>query len=212
MTARLVAYHAVHLLHHGLACDAELKNAKYVNVEFGLDSARTAMEVDAACGLLTDRPVERYLRACAMPTTSSHRRGPSDVRLLRLAEMALRTSKGEWSKRFADLTATATGEFTYAPAASSQSLYETPCPGKHRRDTMTTPSRMRVATQHSFGDRDVLVVAERPAHPSPCRTEIRMRVVAAGINRRGADAGGRRRAASREMAGRRRGRVLRRFV
>ena len=62
MTARLAAYHAVHLLDQGIPCDAELMNAKFVNVEYALDSARTAMEVHAACGLLTDRPVERYLR------------------------------------------------------------------------------------------------------------------------------------------------------
>ena len=36
MIARLAAYHAVHLLDHGLPCDAELMNAKLINVEYAL--------------------------------------------------------------------------------------------------------------------------------------------------------------------------------
>lgn len=46
-------------------------NAKLVNVESALESARDAMDIHAACGLFTDRPVERF---CATPTTSSRRR------------------------------------------------------------------------------------------------------------------------------------------
>lgn len=46
---------------------------------------------------------------------------------------------------------------------------------------MTSPPTMRVLTQHSFGDPDVLIVAERPV-PEPLPTEIRVRVAAAGIN------------------------------
>lgn len=59
MTARLVAYHAVDLLDHGLPCDAELINAKLVNAEYALDSARAAMEIFAARGLQTTYPIER---------------------------------------------------------------------------------------------------------------------------------------------------------
>ncbi|MDJ1131112.1 acyl-CoA dehydrogenase family protein [Streptomyces iconiensis] len=99
MTARLAAYHAVHLLDNGVPCDAELMNAKLVNVEYALDSARNAMEIHAACGLFTDRPVERYLRDAHHIFAPA---GTSDVQLLRLGEVALGTAKGSWSHKLAD--------------------------------------------------------------------------------------------------------------
>ncbi|WP_305786876.1 acyl-CoA dehydrogenase family protein [Symbioplanes lichenis] len=98
MTARLAAYHAVHTLDQGLPCDAELMNAKFVNVESALDSARNAMEIHAAAGLFPDRPVERYLRDAHHIYAPA---GTSDVQLLRLAEFALGTAKGQWSERLA---------------------------------------------------------------------------------------------------------------
>jgi alkylation response protein AidB-like acyl-CoA dehydrogenase len=98
MTARLAAYHAVHLLDRGLPCDAELMNAKLVNVEYALDSARNAMEVHGAAGLYTDRPIERYLRDAHHIFAPA---GTSDVQLLRLGEVALGTNRGEWSQRLA---------------------------------------------------------------------------------------------------------------
>ncbi|AQU68126.1 acyl-CoA dehydrogenase [Streptomyces niveus] len=98
MTARLTAYHAVHLLDQGLPCDAELMNAKLVNVESAMDSARAAMEVHAAIGLSTDRPIERYTRDAFHIFAPA---GTSDVQLQRLAETALGTSKGDWSRRLA---------------------------------------------------------------------------------------------------------------
>ncbi|CAL9314236.1 MULTISPECIES: acyl-CoA dehydrogenase family protein [unclassified Streptomyces] len=100
MTARLTAYHAVHMLDQGLPCDAELMNAKLVNVEWALDSARNAMEIHAAAGLFTDRPIERYLRDAHHIFAPA---GTSDVQLLRLAEVALGTAKGQWSERLADV-------------------------------------------------------------------------------------------------------------
>jgi alkylation response protein AidB-like acyl-CoA dehydrogenase len=96
MTARLAAYHAVHLLDQGLPCDTELMNAKLINVEYALDSARNAMEIHAACGLYTDRPVERYLRDAHHIFAPA---GTSDIQLLRLGEIALGLSKGQWSQR-----------------------------------------------------------------------------------------------------------------
>jgi alkylation response protein AidB-like acyl-CoA dehydrogenase len=98
MTARLAAYHAVHMLDRGLPCDAELMNAKLVNVESALDSGRNAMEVHAACGLFADRPVERLLRDAHHIFAPA---GTSDVQLLRLAEFALGSSKTQWSQRLA---------------------------------------------------------------------------------------------------------------
>jgi alkylation response protein AidB-like acyl-CoA dehydrogenase len=98
MTTRLAAYYAVHLLDQGLPCDADLMNAKLINVEYALDSARNAMEVHAACGLYTDRPVERYMRDAHHIFAPA---GTSDVQLLRLGEVALGISKGQWSERLA---------------------------------------------------------------------------------------------------------------
>jgi acyl-CoA dehydrogenase len=103
MTAKLAAYHAVYLLDRGLPCDAELMNAKFINVEYALDSARNAMEVHAACGLFTDRPVERYLRDAHHIFAPA---GTSDVQLLRLAEVALGLSKGQWSERLSEAVRT----------------------------------------------------------------------------------------------------------
>ncbi|HEX5495054.1 MAG TPA: acyl-CoA dehydrogenase family protein [Mycobacteriales bacterium] len=99
MTARLAAYHAVHLLDRGLPCDAELMNAKLINVEYALDSARTAMEVHGACGLFTDRPIERFLRDAHHMFAPA---GTSDVQLLRLGDVALGRDRGQWSQRLAD--------------------------------------------------------------------------------------------------------------
>lgn len=103
MTARLAAYHAVHLLDNGVPCDAELMNAKLVNVEYALDSARNAMELHAACGLFTDRPVERYLRDAQHMFAPA---GTSDIQLLRLGEAALGTARPDWSERLAVPSAT----------------------------------------------------------------------------------------------------------
>jgi alkylation response protein AidB-like acyl-CoA dehydrogenase len=100
MTARLAAYHAAHLLDRGEPCDAELMNAKLINVELALDSARTAMEVHAASGLFTDSSVERYLRDAHHIFAPA---GTSDVQLLRLGEVALGLDKGQWSQRLSDL-------------------------------------------------------------------------------------------------------------
>jgi len=91
-------YHAAHLLDTGHECDAELINAKLINVEYALDTARQAMEIHSAAGLFTDRPVERYLRDAFHIFAPA---GTSDIQLLRLSETALGTTKGQWSQRFA---------------------------------------------------------------------------------------------------------------
>jgi acyl-CoA dehydrogenase len=104
MTAELAAYHAVHLLDQGLPCDTELINAKLINVEYALDSARNAMEIHSAAGLFTDRPVERYLRDAFHIFAPA---GTSDIQLIRLGEVALGLSKGQWSARFAEESAAA---------------------------------------------------------------------------------------------------------
>jgi acyl-CoA dehydrogenase len=107
MTARLAIYHATHLLDRGEPCDVELINAKLVNVEYALDSARNAMEIHSAAGLFTDRPVERYLRDAFHIFAPA---GTSDIQLLRLGEAALGTSKGSWSRRFAEISSASAAE------------------------------------------------------------------------------------------------------
>ncbi|MFF3460858.1 acyl-CoA dehydrogenase family protein [Streptomyces sp. NPDC002619] len=103
MTARLAAYHAVHLLDQGLPCDAELMNAKFLNHEAAVESATEAMEIHAASGLFTDRPVERYLRDAHHIYAPA---GTSDIQLLRLGEFALGTAKSQWSERLSGLVRT----------------------------------------------------------------------------------------------------------
>ncbi|OEU91777.1 acyl-CoA dehydrogenase [Streptomyces abyssalis] len=98
MTARLTAYDAVHLLDEGKPCDAELMHAKYINVEAALDSSRTAMEIHAAAGLQTDRPLERLVRDAYHTYAPA---GTGDIQVHRLAETALGTSRGQWSQRLA---------------------------------------------------------------------------------------------------------------
>lgn len=103
MTARLAAYHAVHLLDQGLPCDAELMNAKFLNHESAVESAKDAMEIHGAAGLFTDRPIERYQRDAHHIYAPA---GTSDIQLLRLGEVALGTSKGQWSERLSHLVRT----------------------------------------------------------------------------------------------------------
>lgn len=97
MTARLAAYHAVYLLDQGLPCDTELMNAKLINVEFAIDSARAAMDVIGARGLQTRYRIERYLRDAYHVLAPA---GTSDIQRLRLAEAALNVDRGQWSARF----------------------------------------------------------------------------------------------------------------
>ncbi|MFD7615555.1 acyl-CoA dehydrogenase family protein [Streptomyces sp. NPDC059802] len=126
MTARLTSYHAASLLDRleqedddseaqaGLPlCDAELMNAKYVNTEYALDSARAAMEIHAAAGLHTDRPMERYLRDAHHIYAPA---GTSDIQLLRLAETALGLTKSEYSRRFTGPGPAAPNPVTAVPA------------------------------------------------------------------------------------------------
>jgi acyl-CoA dehydrogenase len=107
MTARLLAYHAAHLLDQGLPCDAELMNAKLANVELSLNAARTAMEVHAAYGLSADRKLERLVRDAHHIYAPA---GTSDVQRLRLAEIALGRSRNQWSLLLADKVRSSSAE------------------------------------------------------------------------------------------------------
>jgi alkylation response protein AidB-like acyl-CoA dehydrogenase len=107
MTARLLAYHAAHLLDQGLPCDAELMNAKLANVELSLNATRTAMEVHAAYGLSADRKLERLVRDAHHIYAPA---GTSDVQRLRLAEIALGRSRNQWSLLLAEKVRSSSAE------------------------------------------------------------------------------------------------------
>ncbi|MFD0441253.1 acyl-CoA dehydrogenase family protein [Streptomyces chartreusis] len=98
-TAGTLAYAAASMQDRGLACDGALMSAKLMNYELGVKSARLAMEVHAACGVFTDRPLERFFRD-AQPIFAPA--GTSDVQRLRLARLARGATAGaQWSQRFA---------------------------------------------------------------------------------------------------------------
>ncbi|MFE2108956.1 acyl-CoA dehydrogenase family protein [Kitasatospora sp. NPDC059463] len=107
MTAKLAAYHASHLLDHGKACDAELMNAKLINTEYAMDSARNAMEIHAARGLQAEFHIERYLRDA---THTYPPAGTSDVQRLRLGQVASGTYGKQWSAELAGLAGWAWSE------------------------------------------------------------------------------------------------------
>ncbi|WP_395298508.1 acyl-CoA dehydrogenase family protein [Kitasatospora hibisci] len=115
MTAKLAAYHASHLLDHGKACDAELMNAKLINTEYALDSARNAMEIHAARGLQSEFRIERYLRDATHIYPPA---GTSDVQRLRLGQFAAGTYGKEWSAELSDLASWAWTELAEREAAA----------------------------------------------------------------------------------------------
>jgi len=82
MTARLAVYHQPPTCWTAASrADAELINAKLVNVEYGARlRAPNAMEIHSAAGLFTDRPVEAYLRDAFHIFAPA---GTSDIQLLR---------------------------------------------------------------------------------------------------------------------------------
>lgn len=102
MTARTLAYTAVHMLDHGRSCDDELVAAKQFGVESLWESALAAMKIHAAAGLRRDRPIERLVRDAFHIDAPA---GTGDIQLHRLAESALGAGKGQWSRRLAHLTA-----------------------------------------------------------------------------------------------------------
>jgi alkylation response protein AidB-like acyl-CoA dehydrogenase len=99
MTARLALYHATYLLDKGLPCDAELMNAKLINAEYTIDSARAAMEIFAGRGLHVSHRIERYLRDAYHIYAPA---GTSDIQRLRLSEYASGTGHEQWSVLLAD--------------------------------------------------------------------------------------------------------------
>jgi alkylation response protein AidB-like acyl-CoA dehydrogenase len=99
MTAETLAYLAADMLDRGVPCDRQLMNSNLVNYELGVASARLAMEVHAACGLFTDRPLERFFRDAQLMFAPA---GTSDVQRLQLARLSVGAmNQSQWSERFA---------------------------------------------------------------------------------------------------------------
>jgi hypothetical protein len=74
-------------------------NAKLINTEYAIDSARAAMEIFAARGLHVGHSVERYLRDAYHIYAPA---GTSDIQRLRLFEYASGTNREQWSVALAD--------------------------------------------------------------------------------------------------------------
>jgi alkylation response protein AidB-like acyl-CoA dehydrogenase len=104
MTARVLAYQAVHMLDHGQPCDDELIGAKYRGVESLMESVLDAMKIHAAAGLRRDRPLERLVRDAFHIDAPA---GTGDVQLRRLAESARGEGRDQWSQRLVHVTALA---------------------------------------------------------------------------------------------------------
>ncbi|MER6206351.1 acyl-CoA dehydrogenase family protein [Streptomyces sp. NPDC001642] len=60
--ARILLYHAAHLLDHGIDCDPDLINAKYSNHAWAIQSCQDAMELHGARALDPDYPLQRLIR------------------------------------------------------------------------------------------------------------------------------------------------------
>lgn len=99
MTAKLAAYHATHLLDQGLPCDAELINAKLINYEYAVKSAKDAIEIHAARGLQRLYNIERYYRDAAHIYAPA---GTADIQRHRLGQVAFGAYGQQWSARLAD--------------------------------------------------------------------------------------------------------------
>ncbi|MEU4674736.1 acyl-CoA dehydrogenase family protein [Amycolatopsis sp. NPDC023774] len=112
MTARILAYHAADSLDRGLACDAELMNAKLENVKLSKRSVDLAMEIHAAYGLVSAHEVSRLYRDVVHIEPPA---GTSDIQRVRLAEVSLGEARPEWSQRFS-------GELRASTAARERAL------------------------------------------------------------------------------------------
>jgi acyl-CoA dehydrogenase len=101
-TARLALYHAAHLLDMGEPCDLELINAKLVNTESAVTSARAALEIFAARGCQAGYHLDRYLRDAIHTLPPA---GTSDIQRLRLSQLTLGSYTEQWSARLRNQTA-----------------------------------------------------------------------------------------------------------
>ncbi|MGW4289588.1 acyl-CoA dehydrogenase family protein [Streptomyces sp. NPDC004673] len=96
--ARDLAYLAVHLLDHGVACDHELINSKLLGHRYAAQSAQDAMELHGAQGLDGSGLIQRLLRDIQCTYAPA---GTGMFQLVRLADEALGIAPVQWSERLA---------------------------------------------------------------------------------------------------------------
>ncbi|WP_037853629.1 acyl-CoA dehydrogenase family protein [Streptomyces sp. NRRL S-1824] len=96
--ARILAYQSVHLLDHGLSCDADLINAKYLGHQWAMTSAQDAMELHGAQALDRDYVLQRLWRDIQHTYSPA---GTGEVQRIRLADTAFDEDHIQWSERLA---------------------------------------------------------------------------------------------------------------
>ncbi|MYR58058.1 acyl-CoA dehydrogenase [Streptomyces sp. SID625] len=97
-TARNLVYQGAHLLDAGVACDAELINAKHVGHAAAARSAQDSMECHGAHALDGDYPLQRLWRDIQHTYAPA---GTGEVQHLQLAAAALGENDTQWSARLA---------------------------------------------------------------------------------------------------------------
>ncbi|MFJ6661361.1 acyl-CoA dehydrogenase family protein [Streptomyces sp. NPDC091377] len=97
--ARTAAYHAVHLLDHGVPCDAELIEAKHDGHRLAARSAQDAMELHGAHALDGEYDLQRHFRDIQHTYAPA---GTGEVQRGHLARTALDTHTVQWSQRLTD--------------------------------------------------------------------------------------------------------------
>lgn len=96
--ARVITYHAVHLLDRGLPCDSDLIAAKHTSHQLAADTARDAMELHGAHALDTHHDLPRLWRDIQHTYAPA---GTGEVQRIHLAKTALNTGTVQWSARLA---------------------------------------------------------------------------------------------------------------
>ncbi|WP_438306610.1 acyl-CoA dehydrogenase family protein (plasmid) [Streptomyces sp. HUAS TT11] len=94
--ARTVTYQAVHLLDHGLPCDTDLINAKYLGHQWAVRSGRDAMELHGAQALDADYALQRLWRDIQHTYPPA---GTGEFQRIHLAKAALQETLIDWSEQ-----------------------------------------------------------------------------------------------------------------
>ncbi|MFD4574990.1 acyl-CoA dehydrogenase family protein [Streptomyces sp. NPDC058417] len=116
--ARILLYQSTHLLDHGLPCDAELINAKYLGHQWAAQSAQDAMELHGAHALDRACTLQRLWRDIQHTHPPA---GTGEVQRMRLADAAFDEGHFDWSVRLAAEAAWAPG-----PAARQATVHGNP--------------------------------------------------------------------------------------
>ncbi|MGQ5650650.1 acyl-CoA dehydrogenase family protein [Streptomyces sp. EKR5.2] len=109
--ARTLTYQAAHLLDHGLPCDTDLINAKYLGHQWAVRSGRDAMELHGAQALDADYHLQRLWRDIQHTYPPA---GTGEFQRIHLAKAALQGAHVDWSELLAAETACARQEPTAA--------------------------------------------------------------------------------------------------